>query len=144
MKMSVFTGKLLIDDGGGYEVFDITEKVKAQVKKSGLVNGTVTIFVPGTTGAVTTVEYEPGLVRDLEDFFDTYIPSGKDYHHERRWHDGNGHSHVRASLVGASISVPFVDGKLTLGTWQQIIFLEFDNKPRHRELIIQVVGESEK
>ncbi|MBE0478141.1 YjbQ family protein [Candidatus Aerophobetes bacterium] len=141
MKVSVFTGKITIDDRGGYEVFDITDKVQAEVKKSELLSGTVTIFVPGSTGAVTTVEHEPGLVKDLEEFFDTYIPSGKTYHHDRRWHDGNGHSHVRASLVGASISVPFVNGKLILGTWQQIIFLEFDNKPRHREIVVQVLGE---
>jgi len=139
--MNVYTGEIALRDRGGFEVFDITEKVEAEVKKSGLEKGTVTVFVPGATGALTTVEYEPGLVQDLEDFFSKYIPQGRDYHHEQRWHDGNGHSHLRASLIGPSISVPFVNSCPTLGTWQQIIFLEFDNKPHHRQLVVQVVGE---
>lgn len=139
--MDVYTGKIILDDKGGYDSFDITSEVKREVRKSGLESGTVTVFVPGATGALTTVEYEPGLVRDLEDFFNQYIPPGRHYHHENRWHDGNGHSHLRASLVGPSIAIPFVESKLTLGNWQQIIFLEFDNKSHHRELVVQVVGE---
>ncbi len=139
--MSVYTGKITLKDRGGYEVFDITKKVKREVENSALANGTVTVFVPGATGALTTIEYEPGLVQDLEDFFNKYIPPGRDYHHEKRWHDGNGHSHLRASLIGPSISVLLVNSHLTLGTWQQIIFLELDNKPHHRELVVQVVGE---
>ncbi len=138
--MEVYTGKIVLEDKGGYEVFNITEEVQGEVRKSGLKNGIVTIFVPGATGALTTIEYEPGLVKDLEEFFDKYIPPERDYHHERKWHDGNGHSHLRASLVGPSLSVPFTNSKLTLGTWQQIIFIEFDNKPHHRELIVQVIG----
>lgn len=139
--MAVYTGKIIIDDEGGCEIFDITEKVKKEVKNSRFKNGMVNVFVPGATGALTTIEYEPGLLQDLKDFFDKYIPPGRHYHHEKRWHDGNGHSHLRASLVGPSICVPFVEGHLTLGTWQQIIFIEFDNKPHHRELIVQVIGE---
>jgi len=139
--MSVYTGKIILKDRGGFEVFDITKKVKSEVQKSGLKNGTVTVFVPGATGALTTIEYESGLVQDLEDFFNKNIPQGKDYHHEKKWHDGNGHSHLRASLIGPSISVPFIDSQLTLGTWQQIIFLELDNKPHYRELVVQIIGE---
>jgi len=139
--MGVYTGKIILEDRGDFEVFDITGKVKEEVEKSGLKNGTVTVFVPGATGALTTIEYESGLVQDLEDLFNRYIPPGRDYHHEKKWHDGNGHSHLRASLIGPSISVPFVAGNLTLGTWQQIVFIEFDNKPHHRELVVQVVGE---
>jgi len=139
--MGVYTGKIILEDRGDFEVFNITEKVKEKVEKSGLKNGTVTVFVPGATGALTTIEYESGLVQDLEDLFNRYIPPGRNYHHEKKWHDGNGHSHLRASLIGPSISVPFVAGNLTLGTWQQIVFIEFDNKPHHRELVVQVVGE---
>lgn len=139
--MGVFTGKITIKNKGGFEVFDISQKVKKEVEKSGLKNGIATVFISGTTGALTTIEHESGLIQDLEEFFDKYIPSGKNYHHEERWHDGNGHSHLRASLIGPSICVPFVDSHLILGTWQQIIFLELDNKPRQRELIVQVVGE---
>ncbi|RLE14650.1 YjbQ family protein [Candidatus Aerophobetes bacterium] len=139
--MGVYTGKIILEDRGGYEVFNITEKVKAEVEKSGLKKGIVNIFVPGATGALTTIEYEPGLIQDLKELLDRYIPPGRNYHHEKRWHDGNGHSHLRASLVGPSISIPFVNKTLTLGTWQQIIFLEFDNKPHRRELVVQVVGE---
>jgi len=139
--MNVYTGEIIIKDKGGFEVFNITEKVKEEIRKSGLKDGTVTVFVPGATGALTTIEYEPGLVKDLKELLDKYIPAGRNYHHEERWHDGNGHSHLRASLIGPSISVPFVNSQLTLGTWQQIIFLELDNKPHTRKLVVQVVGE---
>ncbi|MCD6574873.1 YjbQ family protein [Candidatus Aerophobetes bacterium] len=139
--MNVYTGEIIIKDKGGFEVFNITEKVKEEIRKSGLKDGTVTVFVPGATGALTTIEYEPGLVKDLKELLDKYIPPGRNYHHEERWHDGNGHSHLRASLIGPSISVPFVNSQLTLGTWQQIIFLELDNKPHTRKLVVQVVGE---
>jgi len=141
IKMNVYTGEIIIKDKGGFEVFNITEKVKEEIRKSRLKDGTVTVFVPGATGALTTIEYEPGLVKDLKELLDKYIPPGRNYHHEERWHDGNGHSHLRASLIGPSISVPFVNSQLTLGTWQQIIFLELDNKPHTRKLVVQVVGE---
>ena len=141
IKMNVYTGEIIIKDKGGFEVFNITEKVKEEIRKSRLKDGTVTVFVPGATGALTTIEYEPGLVKDLKELLDKYIPPGRNYHHEERWHDGNGHSHLRASFIGRSISVPFVNSQLTLGTWQQIIFLELDNKPHTRKLVVQVVGE---
>lgn len=123
------------------EVIDITGKVQDIVSKSGIDNGLACIFVAGSTAAVTTVEFEPGLVKDLNEAMDRLYPKGIDYEHHRRWGDGNGHSHVRASLVGPSLTVPIIDGRLLLGTWQQIVFLEFDNKPRSREVAVQIVGD---
>ncbi len=123
------------------EIIDITDKVQDIVSKSGIDNGLACIFVAGSTAAVTTVEFEPGLVKDLNEAMDRLYPKGIDYDHHRRWGDGNGHSHVRASLVGPSLTVPIVDGRLLLGTWQQIVFLEFDNKPRSREVAVQIVGD---
>ena len=120
---------------------DVTGDVAEAVRNSGLNDGIVTVFVRGSTGAVSTVEYEPGLVVDLRDYFDRAIPPDIPYQHDRRWHDGNGHSHVRATLMGPSLTVPFVDGRLTLGTWQQIIFVDFDVRSRSRTLIVQVMGE---
>jgi secondary thiamine-phosphate synthase enzyme len=115
--------------------------VAQEVADSGLKDGTATVFVTGSTGGVTTVEYESGLISDLRDLFDRLAPSNIPYQHNLRWGDGNGHAHVRASLVGPSLTVPFVDKKLTLGTWQQIVFVDFDNRPRSRELVLQLMGE---
>ena len=123
------------------EVIDLTDKVQDIVSKSGIENGLACIFVAGSTAAITTVEFEPGLVKDLNETMDRLYPKGIDYEHHKRWGDGNGHSHVRASLLGPSLTVPIVDGKLLLGTWQQIVFLEFDNKPRSREVTVQIVGD---
>jgi len=126
---------------GNGEIHDITGEVAAAVQASNLSAGIATVFVQGSTGAVSTVEYEPGLVADLNSFFDRTVPSNIPYQHDLRWHDGNGHSHVRATLLGPSLTVPFVGGRLTLGTWQQIIFVDFDVRPRNRTLIVQVMGE---
>ena len=123
------------------EVIDLTDKVQDIVSKSGIENGLACIFVAGSTAAITTVEFEPGLVKDLNEAMDRLYPKGIDYEHHKRWGDGNGYSHVRASLLGPSLTVPIVDGKLLLGTWQQIVFLEFDNKPRSREVAVQIVGD---
>jgi len=123
------------------EVIDLTDRVQDIVSKSGVENGLACIFVAGSTAAITTVEFEPGLVKDLNETMDRLYPKGIDYEHHKRWGDGNGHSHVRASLLGPSLTVPIVDGKLLLGTWQQIVFLEFDNKPRSREVTVQIVGD---
>jgi secondary thiamine-phosphate synthase enzyme len=101
----------------------------------------VTIFVPGSTGGITTIEYEPGLVQDLKTFFEKMAPKSGAYQHNIKWQDGNGYSHVRASLLGPGITVPFINGKMLLGKWQQIIFIDFDNRPREREIIIQIIGE---
>jgi len=111
------------------------------VTESKLMNGIVTIFVPGSTGAITTIEYEPGLLKDFPNMLTRLAPKSLEYEHEKRWHDGNGHSHVRASLIGPSLTIPFTKGRLTLGTWQQIVFIELDVRSRIRYLIFQVIGE---
>jgi secondary thiamine-phosphate synthase enzyme len=119
----------------------MTEKVGQAVDSSGLRAGVATVFVPGATGAVTTIEHEPGLVRDLEEALERLAPKGMEYAHDLMWRDGNGFSHIRASLIGPSLTVPFVDGRLLLGTWQQIVFLEMDNRPRERRVVVQIIGE---
>lgn len=139
--MAVKTLELKLKTGGNGEVVDITEKVSELVRKSGIQSGTVTVFVPGSTAGVTTIEFEPGLVEDIDEMFDRVAPPEREYHHNLRWHDGNGHSHVRASLLGPSLTVPFNSGKLILGIWQQIVVIDFDNKARNRELVCQVVGD---
>jgi len=116
------------------DVVDITSKVDKLLSGNGL----VTVFVPGSTGAVTTIEFEPGVVKDLQDALERLFPKGIEYAHEQAWHDGNGHSHVRAAFLKPSISVPFEHGKMLLGTWQQLVFVELDNKLRNRELIVVI------
>jgi len=123
------------------EVKDITVEVQRALQSTDLVTGIVTVFVPGATGAVTTIEYEEGLVADLEDALERIAPQAIDYAHNQRWHDGNGHSHIRATLLGPSLTVPFALQKLMLGTWQQIVFLELDNRPRQRKVVVQIMGE---
>ena len=137
----VVTRKIGLKTRGNCNILDITRQVAQEVADSGLKDGTVTVFVTGSTGGVTTVEYESGLISDLQDLFDRLAPSNIHYQHNLRWGDGNGHAHVRASLLGASLTVPFVDQRLTLGTWQQIVFIDFDNRPRSRELVLQLMGE---
>jgi secondary thiamine-phosphate synthase enzyme len=137
----VVTKRIGLKTKGNCHILDITRQVAQEVADSGLKDGTVTVFVPGSTGGVTTVEYESGLLSDLQNFFDRIAPSNINYQHNLRWGDGNGHAHVRASLLGASLTVPFVDKRLTLGTWQQIVFIDFDNRPRSRELVLQLMGE---
>jgi secondary thiamine-phosphate synthase enzyme len=124
------------------DLIDITGMVRQALKESGLSSGLATIFVPGATGAVTTIEYESGLVEDMRSALERWAPMNIEYSHDEKWHDGNGHSHVRASLIGPSLTIPFLKGKLMLGTWQQIVFLEMDNRPRHRKIIVQIMGES--
>ena len=123
------------------DVVDVTRDVSDIVRDSGVNEGIATVFIPGSTGALTTIEYEPGVVQDLKEVFEKMAPKDHYYHHEERWHDQNGHSHVRAGIVGPSVTIPFRDGRLCLGTWQQIVFLDFDIRARERELIVQVMGE---
>ena len=123
------------------DISDITPRVAEQVAKTGIKNGIVTVFVTGSTAGVTTVEYEPGLVADLQSMWERLVPKGVAYAHNERWHDGNGYAHVRASLLGASLVVPLANGKIVLGTWQQIVLADFDNRPRSRQVIVQVMGE---
>ena len=122
-------------------MIDLTEKISNLVAKSGITNGIATIFVSGSTGSVTTIEFEPGLIHDFPEMLKRIAPKNLDYGHEKMWHDGNGHSHVKASLLGPSLTIPFIDSQLCLGTWQQIIFLELDTRSRNRDLILQVIGE---
>ena len=141
MLLTTANGSITLKTSSRDEVIDVTEKVREIVSKSKIREGLACVFVAGSTGAVTTIEHEPGLVTDMRDAMDRLYPKSINYEHHQRWGDGNGHSHIRASLVGPSLTVPKVDGNLLLGTWQQIVFLEFDNKPRTRELTVQIVGD---
>ena len=139
--MAVITKQIKISSKSENDIIDITKQVADAVSKSGIINGTITVFVSGSTGAITTIEYEPGLVRDFPDLLSRIAPDDINYEHEQIWHDGNGRSHVKASLVGPSLTVPFQDGELLLGTWQQIVFLELDTRARDRTLVLQIIGE---
>ena len=139
--MNVKTKELSIHTRGEGDILDVTRAVADAVGETKLKNGIVTVFVPGSTGALTTIEYEPGLLKDFPNLLERIAPKNLVYEHEKRWHDGNGHSHVRASLIGPSLTVPFANGRLTLGTWQQIIFMELDVRSRVRNLILQIMGE---
>jgi secondary thiamine-phosphate synthase enzyme len=138
--MTVVTEYIRISTQGNAQVIDITAQVERILAESEIESGIVNISVIGSTGALTTCEFEPGLVKDLPEIFEKLIPQGS-YHHDQTWHDGNGHSHLRASIVGPSVTLPFKDKNLILGTWQQIIFIDFDNKRRQREIVCQFVGE---
>ncbi|MCP8323570.1 MAG: secondary thiamine-phosphate synthase enzyme YjbQ [Candidatus Methylarchaceae archaeon HK02M2] len=139
--MTVLTKHLSLSTKGELDMIDITNSVGKVVKDTKLENGIVTVFVPGSTGALTTIEYEPGLLKDFPDMLERIIPKSLEYEHEKRWHDGNGHSHVRASLIGPSLTIPFKEKRLILGTWQQVVFIELDIHSRSRELILQIIGE---
>ena len=139
--MKTFEQTLVFQTEGDGTIVDLTGRIEAAPAESGGETGQLVVFVPGSTGAVTTVEYEPGLVRDLPEFFERIVPSGKTYHHDATWGDGNGFSHLRASLVGPSLSIPVSNGAMTLGTWQQVVFLEFDNRERRRRVELSIVGE---
>jgi secondary thiamine-phosphate synthase enzyme len=132
---------LEINTRGINEIVDITPQIRELVMNSELQNGSALIFVPGATGALSTIEYEPGLIKDMPNLMEKLIPEKEYYHHNETWQDGNGHSHLRATLIGPSLTVPFTEKSLILGTWQQIIFLELDNKPHHRKLVVQLMGE---
>jgi len=138
--LRVISKTIQLSSKGQDDVIDITKQVSNVVKDSNIENGTVTIFVVGSTAAVTTIEYEPGLINDFPEMLSRIIPKNIEYEHDNTWHDGNGHSHVRASLVGPSLTVPIINGKLTLGTWQQIVLLEMDTRPRNRTLILQIMS----
>ena len=137
----VRTETISIHTKGFCDIVNITPDVSSIVRQSSIENGLATIFCPGSTGALTTIEYESGVLQDLQDALERIAPSDIPYAHDRRWRDGNGFSHVRAALMKPSLCVPVVSGKLTLGTWQQIVFIDFDNRTRHREIIVQITGE---
>ena len=137
----VKTGSIRLNTKGNADVHDITPQVARVVRDSEVKNGIVTIFCPSSTSALTTIEYESGCISDLRRLFEEIIPQNREYAHNARWHDGNGHSHIRAALLGPSLTVPFVEGDLALGTWQQVIYVDFDVRSRHRELVLQIIGE---
>ena len=140
--MSVETHRIRIDTRGNSHVLDLTPQLGEILQSAGIADGTATLFVIGSTAGLTTTEYEPGLVNhDLEHCFEKIAPENARYVHEETWHDDNGHSHVRASLLGPSLTVPIVDRQPTLGTWQQIILIDFDTRPRSREIVVQLIGE---
>jgi secondary thiamine-phosphate synthase enzyme len=139
--MSILTDRVSVTTRGDSDILDLTDDVQALVRKHGFREGQALVFVPGSTAGLTTIEYEDGLLRDLPAAFERLAPRDMPYHHELAYHDGNGHSHVRASLLGPSVTVPFADGKLLTGTWQQIVLVDFDNRPRKRDVVVQLSGE---
>ena len=139
--MKVLNDSIKLSTGGNPALIDITEKIAEILRESGLRKGQVTVFVPGSTAAVTTFEFESGMIKDMRDLYEKLVPSNRHYAHDDTWGDANGFSHLRAALQGSSLTVPFDGGKLMLGTWQQIVFADFDNRPREREVIVQLIGE---
>ena len=139
--MSVYSGELSIKTNGEVDIIDITNDLQKHVSKSKIKDGILCVFVPGSTGTITTIEYEPGLIKDLPEALEKIAPKKQYYYHHETWHDDNGHSHVRASIMGPSISIPVIKGKIIHGTWQQFVFVELDTNPRNRKLIVQIVGE---
>jgi len=139
--MPVRSASISLDTRGENDTHDLTGHVRQAVAQSGLSDGTITVFVPGSTAGVTTLEFEPGVVADLGELFEAIAPRQKLYRHEEAWHDGNGHSHVRAALLGPSLTIPFTGGELLLGTWQQVVLVDFDNRSRRRKVHFQIVGE---
>ena len=135
--------KITESTAGFCDIIDISTKVRRHLSESAIQNGLATLFVSGSTAALTTVEYEPGLIKDLKELAEKIVPSNRRYHHDDRWGDDNGFSHLRASVFGRSLAIPIEQGQLSLGTWQQIVLLDFDNRPRTREITVQFMGESE-
>ncbi|OGU59410.1 MAG: secondary thiamine-phosphate synthase enzyme [Ignavibacteria bacterium RBG_13_36_8] len=138
--MNIKTLSFNINTKGKTDIIDITPQVENIISESGMKEGSALVFVPGSTAGVTTIEYEPGLLKDYPQFMEKIIPSNIGYRHDETWHDGNGYSHIRAALQGASFTVPFSAGRLLLGTWQQIILVDFDNRSRTRNVIVQLMG----
>jgi len=139
--MTVLTSIIQIRSKKENEIIDITDRVSKIVEKSKIESGAVIVFVVGSTAAITTIEYEPGLQKDFPEMLSRLAPKDVEYAHDNTWHDGNGHSHVRASLIGPSLAIPIIEGQLTVGTWQQIVLVEMDTRPRERKIILQVIGE---
>ena len=137
----IITKKISLQTKGQCDIVDITPQMEREVTATGINSGIVTLFVTGSTAGITTIEFEPGLEKDIPTLMEKLIPSGVDYEHDKTWHDGNGFSHLRAALIGPDITVPFIDGDLLLGIWQQVVFLEFDNRARSRRVILQIIGE---
>lgn len=138
--MEIATLSISVSTKGNCDIIDITNQVSSIISKNNFIEGNVLVFAGGSTAGITTIEYEPGLLKDYPKFFDRIASVNMNYEHDNTWHDGNGHSHVRAAIQGASLTVPFSKGSLLLGTWQQIVFVDFDNRSRKREITIQITG----
>ena len=140
--MTVITKSIKVQSKGENDIIDLTNHIAEKIKESKISNGIVTIFVTGSTGALTTIEYEPGLLKDFPDMLSRIAPNELNYEHEQMWHDGNGRSHVKASLIGPSLTIPFNENNMLLGTWQQIVFVELDTRRRRdRNIVLQIIGE---
>ena len=138
--MDIVTKYLSLQSRGFNDIIDISTRLDDILSESGLSEGQMTIFISGSTAGITTIEYEPGLLRDLPDLLESITPMKKSYHHDQTWHDGNGYAHLRSSLIKPFFTAPFQAGRLLLGTWQQIVFIDFDNRPRQRKLVVQMIG----
>ncbi len=139
--MNVITDSVEISTRGHTDIIDITPQVEQVLMEAELERGNLTVFVSGSTAGITSIEFEPGLLKDLPEDFEKMAPTGVTYHHDAAWGDGNGYAHVRAAMLGSSFTVPFDNGKLLLGTWQQIVVIDFDNRPRRRNITVQMIGE---
>jgi len=137
----VITKNISLQTKGECDIVDITSPVQEQLSGAGVKDGIVTVFITGSTAGVTTIENEPGLISDFKEMWERVVSKNMEYQHDRAWGDGNGYSHVRASLLGASLVIPFNDKKLSLGTWQQLVVVDFDNRPRSRQVLLQIMGE---
>ena len=137
----IFVETISINTNGFSDIIEITPQIISICELSGIANGLITVFCIGSTGAVTTIEYESGVLKDLKAAIERMIPSNISYEHDKRWGDGNGFSHVRAALMKPSLTIPLVAGRLTLGTWQQVVFIDFDNRDRRRDILVQVIGD---
>ncbi len=139
--MKVITDSIETATHGHTDIIDITQDVQRILNRSGLREGSVNVFISGSTAGIASIEFEPGLLKDVPEAFEKFAPTGVTYHHDATWGDGNGYAHVRAALLGASFTVPFKNGQLLLGTWQQIVVVDFDNRPRKRSVVVQMMGE---
>lgn len=137
----VYTDIIKLDTRGFCDTIDITSEIEQILKNSGIKNGIITVFCPGSTGTITTIEFESGVIKDLKNALERLVPSSITYEHDHKWHDGNGFSHVRAALMKPSLTIPVISGEMTLGTWQQVVFIDFDNRSRKRSIIAQIIGE---
>lgn len=137
--MPIIHGKITLETKGFTDIVDITKEVENIVESHQIETGQILVYVSGSTASVTSIEYEPGLVKDFPEILDKLIPMDYKYQHDETWHDGNGYAHIRSSIIGNSFSVPIINGSLFLGTWQQIVLIDFDNKPRTRQIIVQII-----
>ena len=138
--MNILNERITRETSGSGDLIDITGELRRLLQKSTLMDGHMIVFVSGSTAGITTFEFEPGMIKDIKEFYEKLAPSGRHYHHDDTWGDANGFSHVRAAITGPSLTIPFEDGQLLLGTWQQVVLAEFDNRPRKRELVVQFMG----